>query len=209
MVAILYSMVLAIFSNLHVNYEDMPEFMQQFCHLSGFYWGLNSIFLSVYGLNRCPDGQQSEYLYQLNLLDEDQFTKQSSYGLCCAIIAKLLVLLALFVTKNPRIYQSIGDSVTRLRKMNQINHEIQLQTISSHVPQSNGNFDEVNLSYEIHDQSMTTSFRHNSLSSSSIVEMDTNEELDRKEMFKHCLDRFDFESRENVLFGRKTNSQMY
>ena len=172
------SMQLCLFSNIQVYYEDMLEVMQQITHLSGFHWGLNSMAISIYGLHRCPDGQHSELLYKLNLLDHDQFTEDSSYGLGCALSTKLLALFALLVIKNTRIYQNIGDRIRRLRNRNQNSNEIQLHTISTYVPQCFGHFNEIDLSDEMDerdDQPMTSYFRHYTYSN---VEIDTNEDTD-------------------------------
>ena len=180
LVGLFLSISFCIFSNIQVFYEDMPEFMQWITILSGFYWALNSMLISIYGLNRCPDGQQSELLYKFNLLDDNQFTKDSSNGLITIISVKFMALIALLLMKNPRIYKIIGDFIKRLRQRNQNNDEIQLQTISTNIPQSYHYFNEVDLSEESDDQSMTTSFCHNSVSNSSEVEIDTNEESDPK-----------------------------
>ena len=177
-VGLLFSISLTIFSNCQICYEEMPEFMQWIAILSGFHWAFNSVLISIYGLNRCPDGQQSELLYKFNLLDDNQFTEDSSYGMITILSVKFMALIALLLIKNPRIYQIVGDFIIRLRQQNQNTDEIQLQTISTNVPQSYHYFNEVDLSEELDDQSMTTSFRHNSVSNSSEVEIDTNEESD-------------------------------
>ena len=178
LIGLFLSMSFCIFSNIQVYYEDMPDFMQWITTLSGFNWAFNSMLISIYGLNRCSDGQQSESLYKFNLLDDNQFTKNSSYGMITILSVKLMALIALLLMKNPRIYQIIGNFITRLKQTNGNNDEIQLQTISTNVPQSYHYFNEVDLSEESDDQSISTSFSH-SISTNS-VEIDTNEESDPK-----------------------------
>ena len=177
-VGLMLSISMSIFCNSQVFYEDMQEFMQWITILSGYHWAFNSMLISIYGLNRCPDGQQSELLYKFNLLDDNEFTKDSTYGVISALSVKFLALIALLVMKNPRIYKNIGDFIRRLRQQNRNNNEIQLQTISTDVPQSYHYFNEVDLSEESDNQSIATSFCH-SISTNS-VETDTNEELDPK-----------------------------
>ena len=171
-VAVMYGLQVVFFSNAMSVYEDWPDALKPLFLINAFHWGYNAIMMSIYSFDRCPDGQQSEYLYTRDIVDEDLYLEHTSYGLTCAISIKLLALLTLLIVKNPMIFQSL---MKRFQRNESNSNDMQLRIISTNITQRNDFFNEIDLTDETDEQSMTTSFRHNSESS---VEIDRNEEME-------------------------------
>ena len=178
LVGLLFSISLALNSNMGIAYEEMPEAFKPIVRASSFYYGLDAMYISIYGFDRCEEGLTSETLYKLELTDdEDMFVEQTCYGLGFAILVRVLCLIALLILKNRAALMGIKDRFDEYRKRNRSKNVYHLNTISNYIMPYDGYIQEVDISDEmVRDLNGKTTRQ----SSDSTVQIDLREETEAK-----------------------------
>ena len=149
LVGLLFSISLALNSNIGIIYDDVPGVFKPMLLVSSFFWGLDVIYISIYGFDRCKDNQISETLFKLDLLDEDKFAEESSLSLTCAIVSKVIGLLALLTYQNKTVIITNIGRIAKFRKEKRMTNIYNLNTFSSFVSTDSGYANEVDLTDEL------------------------------------------------------------
>jgi hypothetical protein len=89
-----------LFSNFYVPVNELPKFFQWFAYTSIFKLDFEAILILIYGFDRCPSGQISVTLYQLDINDDDIYLENLFFLIIHAIFFRCLALLILIIKAN-------------------------------------------------------------------------------------------------------------
>ena len=110
MMASLVSMSSALFTNVFVAMDDLPNILELLSNVSLMKFPMNMAFIAMYGFDRCPTNQTSKILLRTNLTD-DKFVEHSAYIWTQVLIFRLMTFTAILLTKNPKIYRNFLKTI--------------------------------------------------------------------------------------------------
>ena len=135
--ASLFSISNALFTNVFVSMDDLPNILEWLSNVSLMKFPVNMAYIAMYGFDRCPTNQTSKLLMRLNLTDDHKFVEHSAYIWAQVLLFRLMTFIAIILTKNPKIYRFLSNRIKfDVNEVKNSSNDIELQTFSGNTSQT-------------------------------------------------------------------------
>ena len=163
-VGLLASISCGTFHQFIIRTKDLSNLFDLISNFSVFKFILNMSVITIYGWDRCPPPQRSKTIYDLDLMDEDEFVENSAYVWILILVFRVMAFIALIVSKNPKFSKILINYLMnkfKVKHQNNTTNEIPLQTICGSVSQIQVFENQIQLNSNEESEQMNTTFIEN------------------------------------------------